>query len=145
MFTRTFFCEKCNSNKLPYTNPADVLRKHLQFLVVGQHHTDEVMYRVREQSKTAIIGYTPHLFFIESVDDNFFEMTYACGVHGCDTEISVDARGYRHAQVHNNKILYMDRAQVIGLLSFKDIKYMLDFKEDQWVYHPSIFYELSPY
>ena len=144
MFTRTRYCKKCAANQLPYNTIERVTRGNLHYLVVGQHNVESELYKIREQTKTAVIGYTPHIFFVESVKDDFFELTCACSIHGCGTHVYHDMKGYPHADVHNSETLFMNRREVLELLKFKDIKYMLDYKEKQWYYHPSIFSELTP-
>lgn len=143
LFTRTRVCEKCLANRIPYENSEDLKRHKLRFIVKQNSSGDANLFHLRKQTKVGVMGFTPHLFYIEDSTigahgNKVFQIATVCCVENCGIIISEERNDYLEYSINFDRTLFLNWEDLVHLYNFKDPRYMLDTKEHQIYIAPSI-------
>ncbi len=137
-FTRHRYCKHCANNLLPY-DTSERIKLHQLCFIVKPSSTQESVFSLRQQTKPAVIGITPHLFVIKEKtiisnnQETRFIMECICSINGCGIILRQDDElvlPVQFAQVKGN-VFDLSSRELLALYNYKDPKYMLDYKEPQ--------------
>lgn len=134
MFSRTYFCQNCHANRIPYNSSESLKRQSLLFVVKPGSVTDTSHVALRRQTKVGRVGFTPHIFYVEKElpgvgSEKSYNVLYACGIENCGMTIDDSDGPKTFDLVYREKTFTL--SQLLHLYKYKDPAYMLDSKEVQ--------------
>lgn len=150
LFTRTKFCPNCHARGIPFSSSRDLNTSPVRFVVRGTANLEDFTFKIRKQTRPAIRGYTPHVFFLsgeqEIIDGiNTYKVYYCCSIEGCGMKILIGQNGERIPELALEET-FLSLYELNRIYNSKNSKYFLDFKEPQFLFHysPKNFGFLNP-